>query len=139
MFDAMPPWLYDVCRTLVRLLPIIALIAWCLWGVNWRKAWPVLAEGGWVPLVLIAVMAAVAWSLVFPTTALVLGFIPIPNLLWQLGAVALLVGLVLACGWLQTVLKWYPPEISFDPPPAIPLYDHGHDAQAAPASTHASH
>jgi hypothetical protein len=87
-------------------------------------------------------MAAVAWSLAFQSTALVFGFILMPNGLWQLGAVTLLVGLVLACGWLQTVMNWYPPEITFDPPPAADLHDHDHDAHnsdAAPAPSHATH
>jgi hypothetical protein len=136
------PWVYDVGRTTVRLLPVIALIAWCLWGVNWRKAWPILAEGAWVPLVLIAGFAGFVWSQVFPMTVLVLGFIPMPNVVWQLAAVALLVGLVLFCGWLQTVMNWYPPDVNFDPPVATDPHGHGHDthdSHAAPVSTHASH
>jgi hypothetical protein len=135
-------WWYELGQTLVRFLPFVVLIVWCLWAVDWRKAWPVLAAGGWVPLVLIAVVAAVVWSLVFPTSALVFGLVDVPNGLWQLGAVALLIGIVLVGGWLQTRLGWYPPNISFDPPLSTGLHDHdhGHDVQAPPATiSHPTH
>src|SRR5215207_8887702 len=111
------PWWHDTARTLARYLPVLALIVWCLWAVNWRKAWPVLAAGGWVALVLIAVMGAVVWSLVFPVPLGVAGVL-VPNGLWQTAAVTLLVGIVLACGWLQTWLGAHPPELSFEPQPA---------------------
>ena len=68
-----PAWFYDVGQTLLKLLPGGLLTVWCLWAVNWRRTWPVLAAGGWVPLVLIGLMAAYVWSLVWPTNALVLG------------------------------------------------------------------
>src|SRR2546429_612275 len=29
---------------------LILLIAWALLAVNWQKAWPVMASGGWAPL-----------------------------------------------------------------------------------------
>jgi hypothetical protein len=110
---------------MVRVLPVIAFIAWCLWGIDWRKAWPTLATGGWIPLVLIGIVASVVWSLVFPGSANVFRFIPIPNYLWQLAAVGFLICVALACGWIQTWLGWYPPEISFEPP--TPAHDN-HDA-----------
>jgi len=97
---------------------VVLFVAWWLWGVNWRRAWPVLAEGGWLPLVLVGIMAAFAWSRISPSTAIVFGFLAVPNLLWQLGAVGLLIGLVLFCGWLQTRVGWYPPEVSLEPPPS---------------------
>ena len=111
---------------LIRVLPIVVLVAWCLWGIDWRKTWPVLAEGGWMPLILIGIMAGVVWSLVFPKSVILFGFIPVPNGLWQLGTVGLLICLALACGWIQGRLSWYPPEISFDPPAAT--HDHEHSA-----------
>ncbi|HEY1377411.1 MAG TPA: hypothetical protein VGF55_11490 [Gemmataceae bacterium] len=130
----LPAWLSDSGRAALRYLPVVVLFIWCLWAVNWRKTWPILAEGGWVPLVLIGVMAAVVWTLVFPSNVIVLGFIPMANGLWQLGAVALLIGLVLSCGWLQTRNAWYPPDISLEPPPPAPLHGQGHDNHA-PAVT----
>jgi len=38
----------------------------------------------------------------------------------------LLAGTALICGWLQTVLKWTPGEIHFDPPAHGHGHDHGH-------------
>jgi len=132
----------EIGRVALRVGVLCVFIAVCLWAVNWRRAWPVLAEGGWMPLVLIGIMAAVVWAQVFPEPALVFGFIPLPNGLWQLGAVAVLIGVALACGWLQVYYGWYPPEINFDPPPPAPLHghdDHDHPAVAAPAVHHPSH
>ena len=120
------PWWYEWARVILRLLPVLVLIVWCLAAVDWRKAQPVLAAGGWVPLILIALMTAVVWSLVFPASVLVFGIIPVPNGLWQLGAIALLVGIVLVCGWLQVQLGWYPPAITFDPPMGVDEHDYGH-------------
>jgi hypothetical protein len=85
--------------------------------VNWRRAWPVLAEGGWMPLVLIGIMAGFVWSRVSPSDMIVLGIFVVPNVLWQLGTVALLICLILICGWLQTRYGWYPPEVNLEPPP----------------------
>lgn len=127
MSASFPPWLYQTYWVTLRLLPLIALIAWCLWGINWRKAWPVLAMGGWIPFVLIGIMAAMTWSLVFPRPAQVLGIMTLPNGLWQSCAVALLLCVVLFCGWLQTRLGWYPPEISLEPPAHHGENHHGHD------------
>jgi hypothetical protein len=136
----LPAWLTEFGRVALRYLPAVVLFVWCLWAVNWRKAWPILAEGGWVPLVLIAVMAAVVWSLVFPSNVIVFGFIPVANGLWQGGAVAVLTCMVLACAWLQTRAAWYPPDISLEPPPAAPLHDHGHhDAAPAVTISHPTH
>jgi hypothetical protein len=125
-----PAWFYDVGQTLLKLLPGGLLTVWCLWAVNWRRTWPVLAAGGWVPLVLIGLMAAYVWSLVWPTNALVLGLFVVPNQLWQLGSVAVLIGVVLFCGWLQTRYGWEPPEISLEPPAHGHGHDHGHGPEA---------
>jgi hypothetical protein len=119
----LPTWLHDVGQTLLTLLPGGLLTAWSLWAVDWRKAWPVLAAGGWLPLVLIGFMAAYVWARVWPTNALVLGLVVVPNFLWQLGSVAILIGVVLFCGWLQTRSGWGPPEISFEPP----AHERGHE------------
>jgi hypothetical protein len=87
--------------------------AWFLWGVNWKHAWGVLASGGWVGVVLLTFLGALAWSAVFPRPTL--------NFWWHLGACSALAVAALFCGWLQGRLGWAPAEVSFDPPA-----DHGH-------------
>jgi len=107
-------------QILIRLLPAGLWVVWWLWGVNWQKAWPVLAQGGWVPLALLLYMAALVWSFVAPLPAPVGGLIP--NFWWQLGCMAALAGVALLCGWLQGLLSWTPPEVAVEPAVA-----HGHE------------
>lgn len=102
---------------------VIAWVAWWLLGVNWNRLWPVLRQGGWMPLVLLMIGTALAWSQIAPGTGLFLGFLAVPNFWWQLGWVIALVLTALFCGWLQGVLDWAPAEINLDPPAAA---DHGH-------------
>jgi hypothetical protein len=116
----LPTWVSQI------LLPLVLLALWCawwLWCVNWQKAWPVLSEGGWVPLVLLVLVVALAWSSISPSTCRCLGF-PIANFLWQLIGVTGLTLLMLFCGWVQGRLGWTPAEVSFEPPP--PEHGHGH-------------
>ena len=102
---------------------LLAWIAWWLWGVNWKKAWPVLAQGAWAPAVLLIVIGALVWSRIAPSDCTCLGFVTVPNFWWQLGGVGLLAAITLFCGWLQGVFGWAPAEIDLEPPPAA---DHGH-------------
>lgn len=132
------PWWQDVARVLVRLLPVLALAAWSLWAIDWRRAWPYLAAGGWVPLVLVAAMAVFVWTRISPGPLRV-GDFWILHWVWHTAAVALLVGLVLACGWLQGRLGAYPPEITFDPPPPGES-EHAHHDHAPPVTiSHPTH
>lgn len=103
---------------------LIVWVAWWLWGVNWKKAWPALAAGGWAPVVLICVVSALVWSRITPAACDCLQFVVVPNFWWQLGAVGLLAAVALFCGWLQGVFDWTPPEVSLEPP--APSADHGH-------------
>jgi hypothetical protein len=95
--------------------------AWWLWCVNWKRAFPVLARGGWVVAVLMVFVSALAWSSIFPSR-----YSGVPNFWWQLVACATLALLALLCGWLQGWLGWTPEEVSFDPP--ADAGDHGHAA-----------
>jgi hypothetical protein len=95
---------------------LIFWVAWWLWGVNWNRAWPALAKGGWAVVVLLTVLAALAWSALAPSTFDGFGLIPIPNFWWQLGAATLIVLLAFFCGWLQGVFGWAPAEIDLEPP-----------------------
>jgi hypothetical protein len=105
------PWLLPF---LLGLIPPLLWCAWWLWCVDWTKAWPVLAKGGWAVCVLLGLIVALAWWAVFPRGAL----------LWHLGAVAALACLALFCGWVQGKFGWTPAEVTFDPP--TPDHGHGH-------------
>ena len=133
----MPELLTDLLRVLYDLLQIVLVLlqmafvvlpvglwcAWWLWCVNWKKAGPVLAAGGWLPVVLLMFISALAWSRISPATFNWLGF-PIANGLWQLGIVTGLTLLAFFCGWVQGRLGWTPAEVSFEPP--APEHGHGH-------------
>ena len=97
-------------RVVVAWALLIVWIAWWLWGVNWKRVWPVLARGAWAPLLLLLVIVALVWSQIAPAVRL-------PNFWWQLGALILLLLLTLFCGWLQGVFNWAPAEIDLEPPP----------------------
>ena len=103
---------------------LIAWLAWWLWGVNWNKAWKVLGQGAWAPLVLLMLVTALVWSRLAPAPCACLG-ITVPNFWWQLGAVGLLTAVTLLCGWLQGVFGWTPADINLEPP-ASPSPQHGH-------------
>jgi hypothetical protein len=106
----------------LRHLLLIAWIAWWLWGVRWTTAWRVLAKGGWAVVLLLTVLAALAWASLAPSACDVSGVISIGNFWWQLGVVALLVLSALFCGWLQGVFGWEPAEVILAPA----TQDHGH-------------
>ena len=95
---------------------LIVWVAWWLWAVNWKKAWPVLAEGAWLPALLVLVATALAWSQIYPSECTCLGSVTVPNFWWQLGEVTLLAAVTLLCGWLQGVFGWTPAEINLEPP-----------------------
>lgn len=121
----MSPWLAQTIDVLKALLPGGILTVWCLWAVNWRKAWPVMAVGGWVPLVLVAWAFAYFWSLINPRALVICGT-AISNGTWQFFAVTILTGVGLFCGWLQGVYGWEPETVSLDPPEHHDHGDHGH-------------
>jgi hypothetical protein len=134
--------LIDLAKELYLLLVpgllLFAWIAWWLWAVNWRRAFPILAQGAWAPLVLLMVVSALVWSRIAPSQCDCLGF-PLRNFWWQIGAVGLYVGVALFCGWLQLYLHWSPPEINLEPAVS---HDAGHDAHGhghGHESAHASH
>jgi hypothetical protein len=104
---------------------IAVWIAWWLGGVNWRRAWPALASGGWAPVVLLMVVTALIWSRLDPSACNCLGIVTVSTFWWQLGDVGMFVGLALLCGWLQGVFGWAPPEVNLEPPVHAD-HDHGH-------------
>lgn len=122
-----------VVDLLNALLPGGLFTAFCLWAIDWRKAMPVLRAGGWIVLVLLGVMAALVCSLVWPSQAIVLWVVPVPNFLWQLGSAAVLIAVALICARLQETYGWFPPEIEIEP--AHVGHDE-HDHATAPQPVH---
>ena len=116
--------LLHVVGVFTALLPGGVWVAWWLWAVNWKKLWPILADGGWTPAVLLFLMAAVVWSRVDPGPRS-LGFVALPNFVWQLGCVSALAAVALFCGWLQGRLHWEPAEIAVEPPADGDGHGHG--------------
>jgi hypothetical protein len=113
-------WLDTLTRPLEFLTALAPWLVWCvwwLWGVNWRKAWPMLAEGGWAPVVLLMIIASLAWAMIDARPGHIVGLVYLANGWWQLGNVLALATLALLCGWLQGYFAWTPPEISVEPPP----------------------
>jgi hypothetical protein len=104
---------------------VLGWLAWWLRGVNWKKLWPVLAQGAWLPLLLLMVLAAMTWSRLDPVACNCLGFMTLPNFWWQFLGVSLLIALTLMCGWLQGLFGWEPAEINLEPPVAA-AHEHGH-------------
>jgi len=106
-------------------LLLIPWLAWWSCGVNWTQAWAVLAQGAWLPVFLLMIVAALVWSRIAPGECTCLGFVAVPNFWWQLGGVSLLVAVTLLCGWLQGVCGWVPAEVNLEPLEA-PDLEHGH-------------
>jgi hypothetical protein len=111
--------------TLLALVPVLVWMAFWLWAVDWKKVWPVLAQGGWAPCVLLILVAALVWSRIAPGPCDCLGFMHLPNFWWQLGAVSALAGLALFSGWLQGLMHYTPVEVPVEPP-AHHGHWHGH-------------
>jgi hypothetical protein len=87
---------------------LIAWVAWWLWGVDWRKVWPVLARGAWAPVVLLIIVSALAWAEIVPSDYTLFNSATIRNFWWQMGAIVLLAAIAMLCGWLQGLLGWWP-------------------------------
>ena len=114
-------------RALLPWLPAGLWCAWWLWCVNWKQAWPVLARGGWIVVVLLTFVSALAWSGVFPSGGHFLG-VPLATFWWHLAACSALALVALFCGWLQGRLGWTPVAVHFDPPEQHDDHGHGHHA-----------
>jgi hypothetical protein len=107
--------LQDIASVLLLLLPGGLWVAWCLWCVNWKKAWPVLSQGAWTGVVLLMLIAALVWAEIEPGPYPLFDERVIPNFWWQLLCVATISALGLFCGWLQGLLGWTPMEVALEP------------------------
>jgi hypothetical protein len=122
----LPEWLSRLFAVLLALLPGGLWCAWWLWAVNWRKTWPVLARGAWLPVVLLMLVVAAVWSRLSPEPCSCLGIVTIPTFWWHLGGVGALAAVALFCGWLQGYFGWEPAEIDLEPPAHGHGHAHGH-------------
>jgi hypothetical protein len=122
----LPDVINQVFSTLLVLLPLALWVAWCLWCVNWQKAWVVLAEGAWAGVVLAGLIAALVWAQIGPSTYILFDTVTIPNFWWQLSCVTFIVLVALFCGWFQGICGWMPMEVNVEPIPE-PFANHGHD------------
>ncbi|MBV9123950.1 MAG: hypothetical protein JO112_11380 [Planctomycetes bacterium] len=118
--------LWALLSFLLHWVLVIAWLAWWLWGVNWKKVWPLLASGGWVAGVLLMVLSALVWSQMVPGEWNCFGLFLVANFWWQLGVVCLVTGATLLCGWLQGVFRWTPAEIPLEAPVPAPAAGHDH-------------
>lgn len=113
LFVVLRPWL----------IPIF-LLAWCIFGIRWQRAWSALKHGGWAPFVLLILLGALVWSQLAPSEATVFGW-PVANFWWQLLYSSIAAAGVLFCGFLQGALHWTPAEVNLTPS-AHGHGDHGH-------------
>src|SRR5204863_3160687 len=108
----LPAWLQQTLSVLCVLVPYLLFFAYCLFAINWKKMWPTLREGAWVPLVLVLLLVAMVWAQIRPRTIPVAGVFVIGNFWWQLAIVGLFAALGLFCGWVQERYSWTPQEVS---------------------------
>ena len=102
----------------------ITFAAWCLWGINWKRARHFLACGAWAPAILLVLLIAIVWTALDPRPCETCGM---PAFWWQLGYVSMLAAFALFLGWIQTVMHWTPHDINLDPPAHGHGHGHGHD------------
>jgi hypothetical protein len=95
---------------------VIAWLAWCLFGINWKRAWGVLAGGAWMPLVLLLILVSLAWAEMTPEK---------PAFFEKLAIVCLVAAATLFCGWVQGYFSWEPAEMELEPA-VEPANAHGH-------------
>jgi hypothetical protein len=119
----LPEWAARVVNVAPILLAIVLWITWWLWAVNWKRTWPVLAQGAWVGVVLLVLLVSMAWSHIDPSPWTVPGVGLVDSGWATLGCVCAWAALALFCGWLQGVLNYTPPEIELEP-----VEEHRHTA-----------
>lgn len=82
--------------------PLIAYVAFWLYAVDWLKLRPVIARGGWIAVLFIAVMTTLVWGLVAPPadSHYLLGR-PVSNFAGKFVYVSALVTIMFLCGSVQ--------------------------------------
>lgn len=115
--------------------PLVAWVAFWLLAVDWVKLRRVLVSGGWIGLVLIGLVAALAWGVAAPPADGVhrlLG-LTVGNFVGKVVYVTALMVLMLICGSVQLAGgcgSWtvFPKDSPED--------DHGHDVHADHGASH---
>lgn len=145
--------LFDGWEVLISVLllvlpwtPLIAWIAFWLLAVNWKKLYPVLAQGGAVGVFLIGMMMILIWGLIAPPPDGVHRLLGLhtANFVGKTVYVTMLLTIAALCGSIQLsgslgTLTWFakddeqPHETS-----GHGHGDHGHDADGG-HDTHSSH
>lgn len=123
------PLFQNASSVILFLLPGGLWVAWCLGCVNWKKAWPVLADGAWVGVILLILISALVWSKIEASSYILFDTLIIPNYWWQLSGVIAITLVALFCGWLQGILGWTPLEVAVEPAD-------DHEAGHEPADAH---
>lgn len=109
MLEAILDLLAAVWAVLAQLggviIPWLPLVAWCafwLFAVNWRKMHVTLARGGWVPVILIGLVAILIWGLIAPPPGGMHDFgQPVTNYVGKAVYVTGLFCIMLICGSVQ--------------------------------------
>lgn len=119
--------LENVESILIVVAPYGLWLLFCLFAINWKKMWPTLSEGAWVPLLLLLILVALEWSRIHESEITILGVITVGNFWWQLLAVGLLAALGLFAGWVQGRYGLTPFVYPVQPVAHGHAHAHGHD------------
>lgn len=118
------------------LVGLLLFFLFFLFAVNWQRLWPVLQEGGAIPLSLLLILVALVWSQIAPGDVVLFGGVLLGNFWWQLVVVGLVACVALFAGWLQDRYGWYPPEFAVEPQDG---HGHDHHSEHHDASAGAAH
>lgn len=83
--------------------PLIAWLSYWLWGVNWARLWPKVAQGGWVGIVLLGLVATLVWGTIAPPVGGVHSLLglTLSNFVGKFVYVTALLTMTLLCGSVQ--------------------------------------
>ncbi len=66
LIQALGLFVWEIVRLIVPWTPLIAWVAYWMFAVDWVRLRSFLLQGGWVGVLLIAVMAILVWGVVAP-------------------------------------------------------------------------
>jgi hypothetical protein len=128
---------------LVRYLPLAAWIAYWTFGVNWVRFRRVLLDGGWVGVVLLALVAILVWGTISPPASGTHSFLGLAlnNLVGKTVLVTTLICIMFLCGSVQLsgfggALLRLERQEALAELEAAQAAGHGHDGHAEPSHGH---